>query len=339
MDYQTRYRQMLADIERLVDITNKRSVLILLQHTHPDDTEPCIPPVRESISNIIGFVSLGDGKYLPYIIEHAVGIIDTIMIDVDTKRDNSEQIRLIATQMALERGISVAYYSDYTTWVTSALALMLEIENQTKPLPPSQRKRLIIGRNILATKMVMEMINRGMDVYLYDREYPVPIFPTAGGEIEIRSSYIHLVDNLASVQPNILVGCELQKNTPFLDDLAPIRYDLIYDIGTHNFTRDFISQQRECGAQVYRSDDRAGISGAVVSLMETGELVKARLGKTSIGGINIVSGGYVGDMGDIVVDNYSDAHTVLGVANGDGTFKHLPTEEDLRNIEKIKTLL
>lgn len=330
---------MLADIERLVDITNKRSVLILLQHTHPADTEPCIPSVRESISNIIGFISLGDVQYLPYIIEHAVGIIDTIMIDVDTKRDNSEQIRLTATQMAAERGISVAYYSDYTTWVTSALALMLEIENQTQLTSLSQRRRLLIGRNMLATKMVMEMINRGMEVYLHGKEYPTPSFPTAGGEIEIHSSYIHFVDNPASVRPNILVGCELQQNTPLLDHLAPICFDLIYDIGTRNFTRDFISRQRAAGAQVYRSDDRAGISGAVVSLMETGELVKARLGKTIIGGINIVSGGYVGDAGDIVVDNYSDAHSILGVANGDGTFKHQPTEEDLRNIEKIKTLL
>ena len=329
---------MLCDMERLVSLTNKRSVLILLQHTHKEETAPCIPAVRESISNIIGFVSLGDEQYLPFIIANAAGIVDTVMIDVDTKRTNSDQIRRTATRLAREKGIAVAYYSDYSTWVSSAISFMLELEQETGSLDFDCR-RLLIGRNTMATKMVLEMINRGMEVWLYGKEYPSPVFPTAGGEMEVRSSYIHIVDNLSSMSFNTLIGCELQRKTHFLDDLCQVHFDMLYDVGTNNFTQDFVSHHRAGGAQVYRSDDRAGISGIVVSLMETGQLVRSRLGRTEIGSIPVVSGGYVGECGDVVVDNFNDAHSILGIANGDGTFKEKLTEDDVQKINKIKILI
>lgn len=338
-DIKERYEQMLREMESLVKITNKRSVLILLQHTRQEETEPCVPAVRESISNIIGFVSLGDEKYLPGIIGQAVGIVDTVMIDVDAKRANSEQIRHVATRLAKENGMDVAYYSDYSTWISSAIAFMLEIEQHKNGMADYNKNRLLIGRNPLATKMVLEMINRGMDVYLFAEEYPTPSFLTTGGTIEITSQYIHIVEDLSTTHFDTLIGCELQQNSPHLDQLSDIAFDIIYDIGINNFTRDFINRKREKGTEVYRSDDRAGISGIVVNLMETSELVKSRLGKTSIGGIPIVSGGYVGESGDVVVDNYVDAHTVLGIANGDGTFKQNLSPQDETNLNRIKKLV
>jgi hypothetical protein len=47
----------------------------------------------------------------------------------------------------------------------------------------------------------------------------------------------------------------------------------------------------------------------------------------------------MGELGDVVVDNYNDAHVVFGIANGDGTFKHALTEEDASNLNKIKKLI
>ena len=337
--FENRYEQMLHEMEELVKLTNKRSVLILLQHTHPTDLVPCVPAVRESITNIIGFVSLGDEQYLPYIIKRAADVVDTIMIDVDVKRGNSEQIRDTATRLAVENGIAVAYYSDYSAWTSSAIAFMIEIEQQQKKTVGFGERRLLIGRNALATKMIFELINRGMDVYILREEYSSSSLPTAGGEIEIRSSFIHLVEDFSETSFDALIGCELQRNSPYLDKLSTVAFGLIYDVGINNFTQDFIHAQRTRGAQVYRSDDRAGISGMVVNLMETRDLVGSRLGRTHIGGIPVVSGGYVGENGDVVVDNFNDAHSVLGVANGDGTFKLTLSDENETNMNRIMNLI
>lgn len=334
-----RYQEMLEEMEGLVRITNKRSVLILLQHTKEEDIEVCVPSVRESISNIIGFVSFGDGRYLPDIIERAEGIVDTIMIDVDLKRSNSKEIREEAVRLAESKGISVAFYSDYSIWVSSAIAFILEVERKESIKTIYDSKLLLTGRNILATKMILELVSRGVDVYLFEKEYPTLKFPIAGGELEIASTHIHVIHEFAHAQFDILIGCEIQSRCPFLSEFSTVQFGQIYDIGINNFSQDFIQAQRQKGAMVYRSDDRAGVSGMVVNIMETGELVKSRLGKTAIGGIPIVSGGYVGESGDIVVDNYNDAHVVFGIANGDGTFKQALSEEDEVRINRIKKLI
>ena len=339
MNFKQKYEQMLGEMEGLVRITNKRSVLILLQHTRDEDIEVCVPAVRESISNIIGFVSLGDESELPYLIERSTGIVDTILIDIDLKRKNTEIIRSQATRLAADRGISIAYYSDYSSWVSSAIAFMMEIERKESLKTIFDSKLLLVGKNALATRMVLELIGKGIDVYIFEKEYPTSTFPVSGGKLELESPYIHKIDTISGNHFDILVGCEIQSRSAFLSDLSLMEFGQIYDIGINNFSQEFIKHQRQKGAIVYRSDDRAGISGIVVNLMETNELVNFRLGRTSVGGIPIVSGGYMGELGDVVVDNYNDAHVVFGIANGDGTFKHALTEEDVSNLNKIKNLI
>jgi len=339
MDFKQRYEQMLGEMESLVRITNKRSVLIMLQHTKEEDIDVCIPAVRESISNIIGFASLGDESNLPYLIKRSAGIVDTIMIDIDLKRKNTEKIRVEATRLAAVQGISIAFYSDYSTWISSAIAFMMEVERKESMKSIFDSKLLLVGRNALATRMVLELIGKGIDVYVFEKEYPTLTFPVSGGKLVLESPYIHKIDSAIGIQFDILVGCEIQSRCAFLSDLSTMEFGQIYDIGINNFSQEFLKQQRQRGAKVYRSDDRAGISGIVVNLMETSELVNSRLGKTSVGGIPIVSGGYIGESGDVVVDNYNDAHVVFGVANGDGTFKQILSEEDENNMNRIKNLI
>ncbi len=338
-DFKDSFKQMIHEMDRLVTLTNKRSVLILLQHTHTEDTTPRVPSVRESITNIIGFVALGDEQYLPYIIEESVGIVDTVMIDMDNKRSNSRQLCLKAQQLAQSKGMTVAYYSDYATWISSAIAFMMEIERKDLDKNVFECTRLLIGRNPLATQMVLELINKGIDVSLLREEYPSPQFPITCGTITIDSEHIHFVDSTSCVDLDVLIGCEIQHTSPWLHQLSASRFKFIYDIGTQNFSQPFIDTQRDNGASIYRSDDRAGISGIVVNLMETAQLISSRLGRTSIGGIPIVSGGYVGLPGDIVVDNYLDAHSILGVANGDGSFKKDLTTADTINLQRINKII
>lgn len=330
---------MLDEMESLVRLTNKRSVLILLQHTKEEDLEVCVPAVRESISNIIGFVSLGDEISLPYLIGRSVGIVDTIMMDIDLKRKNTREIHAMAAKLAMDYGIPIAFYSDYSTWVSSAIAFMLEVEQKESMKTIFESRLLLVGKNALATRMVLELIGKGIDVYVFEKEYPTLSFPVTGGRMEIESSYIHKTAMALGMQYDILVGCEIQSRCSFMEDLSTMEFGQIYDIGISNFSQDFLKRQRQSGAKVYRSDDRAGISGMVVNLMETSELVSCRLGRTSVGGISVVSGGYMGELGDVVVDNCNDAHVVFGIANGDGTFKRGLSEEDQNNMNRIKKLI
>lgn len=339
MSYQDRISQLLSSIESRQQATNKYTVLIILQHSVESAVEPRIPALRESNSFIVGFIALGSIQYLDYVIANAKGIVDTIAIDVDIKRSNSALIRATAVRCAKDNGIHYTFYSDYSSWISSAIAFMFEVEALVDKKDFYGKKRLLTGKNTLATRMILEMIERGMDVFLLQRDYPKLILPVAGGEIEIQSKYVHIVEAISDVSFDVLIGCELETQCQYIDFLNSIKFDYIYDIGTCNFSREFLLRQRDNGAYIYRSDDRAGISGVITSLMETKTLVSSRMGRTKICDIEIVSGGIIGEDGAIVVDDFSDPHFVFGVAAGNGTFKTSLTQEEQSKIDRLTRIL
>ena len=48
--------------------------------------------------------------------------------------------------------------------------------------------------------------------------------------------------------------------------------------------------------------------------------------------ISIVSGGFMGENGDVVVDNFKTPTQILGIANGKGNFKKNLTTKDKKNL-------
>lgn len=332
------FHNLLMEMKRRMLHTNKRSVLIVIQHSNESDTYPKVPNVRESITNIIGFVALGDARYVEYIVKESVGVVDTIMADIDFKRNNSIELRESIREWAKYYNIEYSSYSDYESWALSALTFMVEYESMCGGCF-FNNSHLIIGKSSLTTKIVLEIVGRGGDVYLLKEEFDTLEFPVCGGKIVLDASSVHLVSLADCNRFTALLGCALEQNNPNLYGLSKCRFDYIYDVGIGNFSESFIVLQRQKGADVLRSDDRAGISSIAINMRETRELVSHYLGRAEIGGIHVVSGGFVGSKGDIVVDNYNDPQKVLGVAKGDGTFKRVLDEQDKLNIQRIQKLL
>jgi hypothetical protein len=178
---------------------------------------------------------------------------------------------------------------------------------------------------------------------MFDSDYNDGVFKyDYCNNITIDSKQIILIENLkeSDVHFDILLGTNLKEEYSN-NDLRKFDYTSIYDIGLNNFTGDFIKSQIECDTSVFRFDNRAGVSSIILNLMETEYLIKYNMGKTKIGSINVVSGGIMGRDGDIVVDNVYNPSSVLGVANGSGTFKHdyELTNNDLQNICSISKLV
>ena len=83
----------LNDLQQLVKDTNKMPVLILSQHPLDSMDGVVLPNIRESISNVICFVEVGNEDYIPIILEKIQGHVDRIILDIDDKRFNSKEIK------------------------------------------------------------------------------------------------------------------------------------------------------------------------------------------------------------------------------------------------------
>ena len=69
-------------------------------------------------------------------------------------------------------------------------------------------------------------------------------------------------------------------------------------------------------------------------------IVSQEMGRQEIEkGVFIVSGGYMGLVDDIVVDNYRDPYKIIGIANGMGDFKKKFTDDDYERLSIVRARL
>jgi hypothetical protein len=325
------FENRLNDVKVLVESTNKSSVLIIQQIPKNNDLEPLIPKVRESLSNIICFVEIGDSLFVSDIIEKCDGIIDKIILDTDYKRDNSRQI-IDSVEKTANKSI-LYYYSDFDIWANASTDFILQKEQSI-----TGKTILILGNNYLSSRILINLLNRHANLYVLSEEYrnkEIKFNNNLTMEFcEKNINYLNQDQNI-----DIIVGCSVKRNNPNIQKYSGVSTKSVYDIGLNNFDKEFIEKTLNANVNVYRFDNRAGISSMVLKIMETDYLLKNHLGRVFINDIEIVSGGFMGGDGAIVVDNAFDPSVVLGVANGEGLFKYDLTVQDNENLMYINSII
>jgi hypothetical protein len=120
------FSERIAAVSELVGRTNKSSVLIIQQFCLDSEAITKFPKVRESISNILAFVELGEIEILREIISAADGVFDNIVFDADIKLCISDKLLQIARNDTKKS--KLFFYSDTNTWADSAVQFILQTE-------------------------------------------------------------------------------------------------------------------------------------------------------------------------------------------------------------------
>ena len=107
------------------------------------------------------------------------------------------------------------------------------------------------------------------------------------------------------------------------------------DLGKNNLTENAIKIATEYSMNIFRTDVTPAIEAFVYELLKTQDILENSYGRKKLGFCNIVSGGFFGSSGDIVVDRINKPKRVIGVAQGDGLLKKKLNKNDRNNIIKI----
>jgi hypothetical protein len=309
-----RLSDRLSDVRDLVSRTNKSSVLVIQQFPLETDTATLIPAVRESVSNILAFIELGEVQVLEQVIQLADGAVDIVLFDDDLKCQNSEELINMAREGV--RKSRLFFYSDYNTWADSAMQLIQQVVKGLKG-----KKVLLSGEGSLKELMLQKLLHANALVNT-----------AAQGTGEV-SMYA------ANEFPDCIIGASIKTLSLADEKIAVVTgHTFIFDVGIGNFSRNFISEIMQKGAGVYRVDIRAGISSTVLGILETDYLIRNIMGRTVLNGVEIVAGGYMGQKGAIIVDDISRPSYIIGVADGQGNVM-VPGESDRSNIEFITRLI
>ena len=299
------FAKRLDETSQLVQQTNKTSVLVIQQFPIESDTDTLLPNIRESISNILCFVELGDLNILREIIQLSDGKVDSIVLDSDIKCPSSRSIIEYASSHI--KTSKLFFYSDNNTWADSAIKFLLQINEGLL-----DKKIFLSGEGFLH-----DNLKRKLEDYCPK-----------------------LIDEKYNENVDIIIGTMVKKESIDEDKLPLVSKETkIYDVGIGNFSKKFIRGAKEKGASIYRIDIRAGISSVVMNILETDYLISNVMGATKIKEIEMVAGGILGEEGAIILDDINEPLYVIGVADGKGNIKNDLSKKDFDNIDFVERLI
>ena len=324
------YEERLGQVVDLVKETNKLPVLIIQQHPVDDGRDLLFPPVRESLSNIICFAEVSGVDFIKEIVEKSLEVVDAIILDIDVKRKNSEQIIEEVKNVAGSKPL--LYYSDYCMWSTAALSFVLSIVKTI-----NNKKVLLLDNNYLTARLLQALLNYGANVYVPADDYNNGTYSMDEyTSMTFKSNRFQVATGNGEEYDIIIGGSVLSQ---YKKDLSKYSAKHIFDIGLRNFDANYIKAQIAAGSTIYRFDNRAGISSVVLNLMETDYLTRKNMGAVTVGTIKLVSGGILGEEDAIVVDNAYSPEFIFGVADGQGMFKDNLSETNKKDIKIIESLI
>jgi hypothetical protein len=296
------------EVEALIERTNKLAVLVVQQFPVASDAELLCPPVRESIATIMMFVELGTPDDLLWVLDETRQTCKMVALDCDQKLATSAAI--VAQARATIAPERLLLYSDNQAWFDSSLDMIQRIERGV-----TDRTILLCGTGALADHMTFTLPRLGARV----------LRPHESGTPDDVPIVVGAAQKTTSIDEALVQ--RLPPETP------------IYDIGIGNLTAGAADLARTRRLRLYRLDNRAGISGVVLRLLETDYMVSKLMGHVRVRDVDIVAGGLLAPPGAVIVDDIRQPTVIFGVADGGGRFRDRPlSPEDQARIDFVSSL-
>ncbi|PYR48570.1 MAG: hypothetical protein DMF89_15320 [Acidobacteria bacterium] len=294
------FRERLEAVVALATRTNKATVLVVQQFPVAEDAGVLFPHVRESIATIMGFVELGTADDLSWVLHTADEAFNWVVVDCDQKLPGSAGV--VALARARVKREQLLFYSDNQVWFDSGLDIVQRIEGGL-----TGKTVLLCGVGPLADCFAAAL-------------------PRIGAAI-VRS------DDLGSTAapPPLVLGTSQKRESigAAIVERLPAG-SAVYDVGLGNLSSGAADLARSRGMRLYRLDNRAGISSAIIRLLETDYMVGKLMGHLRLKNVDIVAGGLLAPTGAVIVDDIHSPSLIFGVADGKGRFKEPldPADED-----------
>ncbi len=210
----------------------------------------------------------------------------------------------------------------------------------------SGKKIAIIGCGNVGFKLALKLVESGCSVEIHRRDAHRGSCMADTINIVKSPSTVAIAhynpDPLqASLFADVIVGCT--NGTPAItwEMMQAMRPDgVVIDLGKGTVHEDALARAIKAGISVVRADVGSGMEGLIATMRRSHELHRAEIGRRLLGGgVAIVSGGYMGLDGDVIVDNYHDPTYVVGIANGRGDLRIDHTEADKKALASVQQMI
>ena len=204
------------------------------------------------------------------------------------------------------------------------------------------KKVVIIGSGNIGFKLALRLVEQGSNVTIVRRD------KEKLDTIVKALNYVKPSETMAMISgttdaDSAVVGAQfLIGLTPgthsisrsMIQAVAPTA--VLIDGGKGSFGPDALRCAEDRGLRVYRADIRASFQARVEMLLGMEAILEKNLGRRKIQGVSVVSGGLLGKIDEVVVDNVHAPTQVHGVADGCGDFIRVLSKDQLECVHIVE---
>lgn len=340
-------------LERMLELKSfRKKTVFSISTTAKQEYSAYLTPIRVCKDFVLAGCIIFDQINLSSLLEKLDGNVDIILSDSEKKIPlhwaelnydlvkNSNQLEEITISNICFQTITKSEVFEFKPNDLTVNAAWSFLSQKLKSL--NGKKICILGSGNIGSKLALKLVECGAEIYIYRRNIDK-------GNIVINGLNLIKPENidtkiqfcsdvvLASSKAHVLIGAS--NGASIIDEniVNSLRKDcLIIDLGKDNLSKNAIKVALEYSMDIYRTDVTPAIESFVYELLKTQDILKYSCGKKSLGFCKIVSGGYFGGYGDIVVDSIKNPTQILGVAQGNGLLKQVLNTTDKDNIKNLK---
>jgi len=200
----------------------------------------------------------------------------------------------------------------------------------------SGKKISILGAGNIGSKLALKIVECGADVHLYRRDDYKGFNISHGLNLikplnTISTIHFHQSAIQAAFMSDVVIGATSGYQILSEDIINSVKKDcLIVDLGKNNISANAIKLARKNSMEIYRVDVTPALESYVHEVLKMQAILANSYGRKELGCCNIVSGGYFGDNGDVVVDNLIKPDQIIGISDGNGNIK-----KNLNSTDKV----
>ena len=329
-----------------------------------ENGHPFLTPMRRIIHGFIGGAVVFSQTQAILVCKRIDGMVDQILVDAEKKigitfgvDENTLKhfglelptdwdLGRVYVEMgnlsgACERHIKKSHFQEYKPNDVTVESVWHFLSNRYRTL--SGKRITIIGSGNIGFKLALKLVESGSHVELVRRDLwrgtlMADVINIAKHESTIAIAHYNPNPLQASLFCDVLIGCT--NGTPAItwEMIQSMKPDgIVIDVGKGCVFKDAVQKAVEHEIPIIRCDITSAIDGLISTIKRTQIIMEQEMGRLEIEkGIFIVSGGFLGLEGDIVVDNYRSPHRIIGVTDGMGDLKQVLSKKDQHNIVVIK---
>jgi 4-hydroxy-2-oxovalerate aldolase len=279
--------------------------------------------IQESPLFITGSMEISGYEYARPLIRHIDGKADYILLDGSLKKESDrETLRSVISGF---QGSAVLLYNDLLAWSKSVVSLVCHMAKGM-----ADRIIIIHGMSAVSRHIARQAADLGARVAIFDpwtRAYVL----SEGSRLVGEPDFLGHCD--------VLISCDRERRMTedFVKGFKKI--DAVIDSKIDSLEKEAVLHLHERGIRLVRPDMRSVIAGEILHQAGMHELVRRDMGRMTVEGQSVISGGLIGREGEIIVDSLSHPTQIIGVARGTGEVNYDVEESRRESIQAVQNYI